>query len=317
MPVDITAPQAGIPETDQIKIALELILSQGGIAVMQQIYDAVEERMGDNVNLSPQGKHSLRRTINTSAVNRGYVHPYDDNNPGWRITDQGVAYITKELGRPIGKVKVTARVYVNFLLAVEEIRTLLEFYDEIRERTPREIFKKTGIILTVTAWETFIEDILEVYIDNRLQNATSPREMQSIVNSIAHRWYEAILKQQDNHPRPPDFVRWTGDRWKELIRDKLRGDLNNLNTPKSENIRDLSRKYLGQDITSSWSWVGMSVEQACSKLDDLIRLRGEVAHRTGNYFEIGSSVRHNQLVSAINFIERLAEKTEEAIDGLQ
>ena len=124
---------------------------------MQQIYDAVEEKMGDNVYLSDQGKHSLRRTINTDAVNRGYVHPYDNNNPGWIITEQGVDYIRKELGHPIGEVKVTARVYVNFLLAVKEIRTLLEFYDETRERIPREIFKKTGIILTVTAWETFID----------------------------------------------------------------------------------------------------------------------------------------------------------------
>jgi hypothetical protein len=208
----LTAAEAGIPEIEQIKIALELILAQGGIAVIQQIYDAVEGRMGNNNYLSEQGKHSLRRTINTSAVNRGYIYPYDDDNQGWRITDAGVNFIRQELGQYIGNVRITSRAYVNFLLALKEIRTLLDFYNDTRQSASRrssslEIFKKTGIILIVTSWETFIEDIFKLYIDQRLNNALSPVEMQEAFDTVAQNWYAAIINKQANRPTDSDFIK--------------------------------------------------------------------------------------------------------------
>ncbi len=317
----VTAAKAGFPESDQIKIALELILSQGGIATIQQIYSAVEEKLGDGVYLSEQGKHSLRRTINTGAVNRGYIHPYDNNNPGWRITKSGVEFIRQELGREVGEVKITARAYVNFLLATKEIRTLLDFYDDTKHtsnyhNSSLEIFKKTGIILVVTAWETFVEDISESYVNYRIENASSPNDMHGILNTIAQDWYKSILERQANRPKPPDFIKWTGDSWKQLIRDKLREDLNRLNTPNSENIRRLSKKYVGQDVTDSWRWAGMSAQQARERLDELIKLRGGVVHRTGSYFELGSSVRRDQFDRSVNFIERLATTTEATMSKL-
>ena len=87
-------------------------------------------------------------------------------------------------------------------------------------------------------------------------------------------------------------------------------------TPKSKNIRDLSKRYLGIDITDSWHWGRTSADQARRKLNELIELRGELAHRIGDYFESGTSVRRDRLVKAIDFVERLAESTETAINEL-
>lgn len=317
----VTAAEAGIPEIEQMKIALELILSQGGIAVMQQIYEAVETRMGEDVYLSQQGKNSLRRVINTRAVEIEYIHPYDRNDPGWQITEKGIAFIREELGRHIGEVRVTARAAVSFHLAMKEIRDLLGFYDDVRQAPDQsnrslDVFKRTGIILIVTAWESFIEDIFKLSITQKIDTASSPNDLQRAFNTIAQIWYDAILNKQNQHPKPDDFVKWAGDNWKKLIREKLQDDLASLNTPKSRNVGDLSKRYLGTDITENWSWAGMSAQRACTKLDELIELRGELAHRIGNFFEGQSSVRRDHSANSVDSIEKLALRTQEIIDNL-
>lgn len=90
----MTAKQAGLSGDEQIHIALEAIAASGGAATMDQIYLAVEERMG-GARLSEQGRASLRNFINERAVRDGHVYPYHSRDPGWRITPQGRDYIRK------------------------------------------------------------------------------------------------------------------------------------------------------------------------------------------------------------------------------
>lgn len=316
-----TAAEVGIPETEQTRIALELMLTQGGVAIMQQIYEAVENKMGRNIYLSQQGKNSLRRVINTRAVESGYIYQYDSNNPGWRITDKGVDFIRKERGKHIGEIKLAARVIINFDLALKEVADLIDFYDEAKQNpspinSNLEVFKRSGIIVLVTAWESFIEDILLLYVGQKLDRSSSPLEMQKAFNAIAHSWYEAILNKHDNHPKPKDFINWTGDKWKDIVRKKLLEDLANLNSPKSENIGDLSKRYLGEDITVHWVWAGTTSKKACQKLDEIIELRGELAHRIGNYFEARSLAKRDFLISSLKFVARLASRTEEILNSI-
>lgn len=320
-PIFVTAAEAGIPETEQTKIALELILSQGGVAVMQQIYEAIEKKLPEGSYLSRQGKNSLRRVINTRAVNDGYIYRYDKNNPGWRITEEGVAYIRQELKRHVGDIKFTARASVNFNLAMKEVRNLLDYSsnleDENQDIRGVEVFKRTSVILIVTAWESFIEDILGLHINYRLDTAKIPAEIPKAFNAIAHAWYDAIINKYSQHPKPNDFTKWTGDNWKGLIREKLQEDLASLNTPKSKNVGELSKRYLGSDITQNWNLAKMPAQQVSNKLDEIIELRGEISHRIVNYFEAKSTVRQIDLMRNINFIERLGVRTEEVLATLQ
>jgi hypothetical protein len=320
-PVYVTGVQAGISEAEQKKIALELILSQGGVAVMQQIYEAVEKRLPANYILSRQGKNGLRRVVNTRAVNDGYIYPYDKANPGWRITEAGAEFIRSELGRQIGDLKFTARATVNFSLAIREIRGLLEYYSSLSESQNRgninlEVFKRSSVILMVTAWESFVEDMLGLHINHRLNIAQSPDDISKAFNAVANSWYIAILNKYDNHPKPDDFKKWTGDNWKELIREKLREDLVSLNTPKSKNISNLSKRYLGVDITQQWNMPRITAQQASGKLDQIIEMRGEITHRIVNYFEAKSSIGQDNLIGNVDFVERLAKRTESVLDSI-
>lgn len=89
----VTGHEAGLSADDQILIGLRAMVDHDGIATMQQIYDATEARLNGQY-LSDQGRASLRRLINSAAVQAGFVYPHDRNNPGWRITPEGREFVS-------------------------------------------------------------------------------------------------------------------------------------------------------------------------------------------------------------------------------
>ncbi|HEX6292887.1 MAG TPA: EVE domain-containing protein, partial [Herpetosiphonaceae bacterium] len=88
----VTGVDAGLRGEDQIRIALQTMVTRGGEATIQQIYDAVEARMRGQ-RLSEQGKASLRTFINRNAVEQGYVYPAAPGQQSWRITPEGRAAV--------------------------------------------------------------------------------------------------------------------------------------------------------------------------------------------------------------------------------
>jgi hypothetical protein len=55
---------------------------------------------------------------------------------------------------------------------------------------------------------------------------------------------------------------------------------------------------------------GITAPQVSMKLDQIIELRGEITHRIVNYFEARSTIGQNKLEGNIDFVERLARRTE-------
>jgi hypothetical protein len=75
-------------------------------------------------------------------------------------------------------------------------------------------------------------------------------------------------------------------------------------------VSRLFAELLGlRDITTSWTWPAMSAEQARTKLDEYVVIRGNIAHRT----------KHNEVVYKSagkdfrSHVVRLVEKTDEAL----
>jgi hypothetical protein len=88
----MTGVEAGLSSNDQMRIALEAIIDNGGTAQIADIYAAVERQMGNAV-LSEQGKASLREYVNRKAVNAGYIYSHDPAVEGWRITQAGKEFV--------------------------------------------------------------------------------------------------------------------------------------------------------------------------------------------------------------------------------
>ena len=86
-----------------------------------------------------------------------------------------------------------------------------------------------------------------------------------------------------------------------------------MNTPKSENVRKLFKRYLGSDITRHWKWSGKTAKAACDELDEVIELRGELVHRGRESFDRKSKVKLIQVRNARNLIWRLVQSTEKGL----
>jgi len=95
MSKEVTGAEAGLSGEDQIKIILDYLKSNNGIAQTKEFYPAIEKHLNGK-KLSPQGKASLRFYVNKVAVQAGFIFPYDKENPGWRITKEGIDYIENQ-----------------------------------------------------------------------------------------------------------------------------------------------------------------------------------------------------------------------------
>ena len=206
--------------------------------------------------------------------------------------------------------RIVSFALANFEFAIDDVKRLLKLHDaETKRHSGRpsrqiEFFKRAAIILSVTAWESFIEDTIRSCGRQRIAAAASPFEVEGTFNSIAQSWLQQA-------PKPPDLADWAGEGWKGILINRLEADLKALNTPSSGNVKALSKRYLDGDITMSWSWKGTSVAIAASRFDKLIRLRGEFAHRGPEIFK-GASARREHVEDALRLLTRLVECTERA-----
>jgi len=88
----VTGTEAGLSGDNQIKIILNYIYNNNGVAQTKELYPALESKLNGK-KLSDQGKASLRFFVNKVAVQAGFIEPHDKDNPGWRITKEGIDYI--------------------------------------------------------------------------------------------------------------------------------------------------------------------------------------------------------------------------------
>ncbi len=92
----VTGKEAGLTEEDQIRIALRTASAMQGTANIQAIYEAVNQelrKLHQGETLSEQGRASLRRLVNTKAVQMGLFAKHNPLQPGWNITPSGLEYL--------------------------------------------------------------------------------------------------------------------------------------------------------------------------------------------------------------------------------
>lgn len=215
---------------------------------------------------------------------------------------------------PAIKVSIQSSQLENFKFAMNDVQVLLQLHDKeterLRGRPDRslEVFKRAAVILSITAWETFIEDTIRSVAINRIQNASSPRDIQGTFNSVAANWL------QEEAPKAPDLVKWAGEGWKSMIIERLNKQISDLNTPNADNIKQLALRYLGLDITASWKWKATSNERAKNRLDELITTRGALVHR-GPQMLATAAVKRTHVTEALALLPKLAECTEKMLEG--
>ncbi|MEX2495771.1 MAG: HEPN domain-containing protein [Woeseia sp.] len=171
----------------------------------------------------------------------------------------------------------------TFLHSIGDAENLLRHFDSLNTQPPPpelEVLKRAGLVMAMTAWETYVED--------RLQEATAWR-----LSALSDRSIAAFVQQS------------------------LAREIKRLHNPAARKTIQLFRNYAGVDLWNDWCWEGSEGQSVRDKLNELMQLRGEVVHRS-RPIERGDPaphpVRRDDLESAIAFLKSLVQATEKACE---
>lgn len=169
----------------------------------------------------------------------------------------------------------------SFDLSIQEAESILGFYDELNKNQLRskelEVLKRAGLIVALTAWETYVEDRIEESVAELLTGLSK-------------------LKVG------------------EFMTSKLSEELKRFHTPNSEKTQKLFVDYLGVDVHKSWNWNNFELPKIKKKLDELVLKRGEAAHRARDYdaSQKPDLIKIDELRKSITFLKSLVEANEKA-----
>ena len=161
----------------------------------------------------------------------------------------------------------------------------MELFDEINDKPPpprAEVLKRAGLVMALTAWETYVEDRLEEEMSKKL-----------------------------------DVLRgcYVGN----FVLNKLKHDLKQFHNPTSDKCKRIFQEYLGFDVTEGWAWANFKSEGARKTLNDWISKRGEAVHRSKPATS-GSPTPHvvkrEELEKLIRFIRGLVQASDKYIDSM-
>ncbi len=180
---------------------------------------------------------------------------------------------------------------------IAEVKRLLEIHRGLVGTTPGrkykvEVLNKSSIVLLVACWEAVVEDLAEAAFNALLSSASDHSAFPFDVLCLASK---SLRESGDNR----EVWKLAGNGWKQVLSDHkesvFKQYVGKLNSPKPKQVDGLFHSLLGMSgISSHWHWKGMSAEQCTKALEDLIELRGSIAHRVkGSKSVTKATVRKN------------------------
>jgi hypothetical protein len=169
----------------------------------------------------------------------------------------------------------------RFDVSIRDAVDLLEHFDnQPRPVQPNaEVLKRAGLVMALTAWETYVEDLIEEMVMGGNPHAEAGH---------VERFMQARLQEE----------------------------LKRFHNPASDKTRKLFLDYAGVDVTKHWKWPNDEPSSAKKKLDELLGIRGDIVHRSKAPDDGGPSkahpVKREDLAKAIRFLKSLVEATEKA-----
>ncbi len=177
-----------------------------------------------------------------------------------------------------------SRAYQSFEYGIKDAEELLAHFDAINTNPPpanAEVLKRAGLVMALTAWETYVEDrLLE--------------EMNKKLGVVAGSY--------------------VGD----FVLKKLHTDLKQFHNPSSDKTKRIFQEYLGLDVTEGWTWANFEPEKAKSTLNSWIGKRGDAVHRSkpiNNGAPVAHLIKRDELEKVIRFVKELVKATDTYVDA--
>ena len=205
----------------------------------------------------------------------------------------------------LGQKAMAAKQFQNLKRNITDVRRLLEIHEIIAGKSAGykhnvEVINKSGVVLLVASWEAFIEDLALTAFEAMLSKATKVATFPNKVLTLASR---------DLRQSPDETQVWKlAERgWKAVLRQHknriLEKHIGDFNTPRARQIDSLFQCLVGLNhLSSHWHWKRMTPDSAVKKLDSLVTLRGDIAHRVA----ASEKVYKADVYDFIDFVHRLA-----------
>jgi RiboL-PSP-HEPN len=195
-----------------------------------------------------------------------------------------------------------------------DIARLIEIHEELAGTGPGykhgvEVLNKSAVVLTSAVWEAFCEDLATEAVNHLVAKLSDPKKLpKALRKRIA-----AELENDVNELAVWDLAM---NGWKTVLTSRAQTIADEraraLNTPKTKNIAELFEDAVGlTKVTSAWSWKGMSADQAGEKLDRLVTLRGDIAHRS----KAADKIKKSAAKDFMEHVGRLVESTDNYVNN--
>ena len=167
-----------------------------------------------------------------------------------------------------------------FDTSIKDAEELLAHCNSLGHPLPQkaEVFKRAGLVLAMTAWETYVEDRVLEGLRGHISGANSHAE--------------------------------------KFMLAKLEEELKRFHNPNTEKTKKLFVDYLAVDVSAKWQWNGFDAPKAREKLDELVKKRGDAVHRS-KVSSAGASPPHlvtkEDLEKAIRLLKELVIATERSL----
>ena len=165
--------------------------------------------------------------------------------------------------------------------SIKDAEDLLAHFDAMAKPPLEnaEVLKRAGLVMALTAWETYVEDRVREEVAARLR---------AINGSHIGKFFSGRLEEE----------------------------LKRFHNPTSEKTKKLFLDYLEIDVTASWEWQQIDPPKAKKTLDELLSKRGDAVHRSkaqvAGVPPAPHLVKREDLERSIKFLKSLVEATEKA-----
>lgn len=160
--------------------------------------------------------------------------------------------------------------YLDFLALLEDVNQLRETHFNYskgqRGRKKLGFLTRSAIVMLCAAWERYNENLLLESIDLILNTNIQANALSKHIKE----YLSLKVKENKNKIYPIELA---DDGWRNLWKGMATNDTDLLNTPNSDNLNKLFKRYLGiYDFTNFWK------QNSIIKINDFIKIRGDIAH---------------------------------------
>jgi len=192
---------------------------------------------------------------------------------------------------------------------IEQLVDMYEAMEKLWEDEPgdfpegMDVLFRSAVVLMVSHWEAYIEDICGEALEHLVKHS---KDSSALPKAIKQQVASEILASKNK------LEAWNlaDDGWQKLLRARLAamkvGRDRGFNSPKAQQTKEFVSNTVGiDDVTKSWTLKKTDPKSSAKKLDALVAVRGEIAHRG----RIKEKLNMDYIAEHIAFLRGLVAKT--------